>query len=98
MEVNIIENEGTATVKIEGRIDTSTAPALERKLGKIVKKINNVCLDFEKVEYITSAGLRVVLATSKQVSEKGKLTIVNSSPVVKEIFDMTGFSSVVDID
>lgn len=98
MEVTIIENEGLATVKIEGRIDTSTAPSLEKKLGKVTKKTSNICLDFEKVEYITSAGLRVVLATSKQVSQEGKLTIINTSPVIKEIFDMTGFSTVVDID
>lgn len=98
MEVDIKLEGQKATVLIEGRIDSSTAPELEKKICKIIKKVNDMVLDFEKVEYITSAGLRVILGASKVLSEKGKLLIINTSDVIKEIFDMTGFSSVVEID
>lgn len=98
MEVDIKLEGQKATVLIEGRIDSSTAPELEKKICKVIKKVNDMVLDFEKVEYITSAGLRVILGASKVLSEKGKLLIINTSDVIKEIFDMTGFSSVVEID
>lgn len=98
MEVDIKLEGQKATVLIEGRIDSSTAPELEKKISKVIKKVNDIVLDFEKVEYITSAGLRVILAASKALSEKGKLLIINTSDVIKEIFDMTGFSTVVEID
>lgn len=98
MEVDIKLEGQKATVLIEGRIDSSTAPELEKRICKVIKKVNDMVLDFEKVEYITSAGLRVILGASKVLSEKGKLLIINTSDVIKEIFDMTGFSSVVEID
>ena len=98
MEIEIVEKENKATLFIKGRIDTSTAPNLEKKINKLIKNINELILDFEKVEYITSAGLRVILAASKAMLAKGKFQILNSSPVIKEIFDMTGFSSIVEID
>lgn len=98
MEVNVKLEEQKAILTIEGRIDSSTAPELEKRISKIIKNVNDMVLDFEKVEYITSAGLRVILAASKSISEKGKLLIINTTNIIKEIFDMTGFSSVVDID
>lgn len=98
MKTEIIKEENRAVVLIEGRIDTQTAASFEKEIKKVLKKFDNICLDFKKVEYITSAGLRVVLAVSKELNGRGELKIINTSPIIKEIFDMTGFSEVVEID
>ncbi len=98
MKIEIIKEENSAKILIEGRIDTQTAGAFDKEIRKVMKKISNICLDFKNVEYITSAGLRVILAVSKELNGKGKLTIINTSSLIKEIFDMTGFSEVVEVD
>lgn len=98
MKIEIVKEENFAKILIEGRIDTQTAGTFDKEIRKVMKKINNICLDFKKVEYITSAGLRVILAVSKELNGKGKLTIINTSSLIKEIFDMTGFSEVVEVD
>lgn len=98
MKIEIVKEENFAKILIEGRIDIQTAGTFDKEIRKVMKKINNICLDFKKVEYITSAGLRVILAVSKELNGKGKLTIINTSSLIKEIFDMTGFSEVVEVD
>ena len=98
MKTKIEKNGSKVIVFVEGRVDTSTAPAFQRVLNKALKKANELVLDCKKMEYITSAGLRVVLSASKEISTRGKFTIVNASTVVKEVFDMTGFSSFVNIE
>lgn len=98
MKINVINENNLAKVVLEGRIDTGTAPTLDKEMKKVLKKFTNICFDFEKVEYITSAGLRVILAISKELNGIGKMTIINASSTVKEIFDMTGFSEVVEVE
>lgn len=99
MEIKINNENETTSLEISGSIDSSTSNQLETSINEIIDDAKNLILDFEQVDYISSAGLRVVLATMKKLKEKeGALKIVNASPVVKEVFEMTGFSSFIDIN
>ena len=82
-------------LKIEGRLDTITAPELEKNIKEVTS--NNLVLDIEKLEYISSAGLRVILGAHKQFVKVGSFKIVNTKPEIMEIFEMTGFADILDI-
>jgi len=91
------EVEGSKlTVYCEGRIDTMTAPQFEAELQNL-DGITEVVLDLKDLSYISSAGLRVLLQLSKNMANKGTVTIVNINDVVKEIFEITGFSDIFNI-
>jgi anti-anti-sigma factor len=86
-------------IGISGRIDTTTSPELQDEMMKSFQKGNHLILDFEEVEYISSAGLRVLLMGQKTVDAKdGYMKILHVNDVVKEVFDMTGFSSMLTIE
>ena len=86
------------TVALDGRIDTLTAPQLESELKPLLNGISELVLDFAQVAYISSAGLRVLLATQKAMhAASGSLTIVNAVPAVREVFDITGFSDILTL-
>ncbi len=90
---------GTAlTVKVEGRLDTSTSPKLEEELKGGVDGIDDLVFDFEKLEYISSAGLRVLLSMQKIMNRQGKMRIKNVNETVMEIFEITGFSDILTIE
>ena len=91
-----IEN-GKACVKLEGRLDTITAPELETALKDTFTSANELTLDFEKLEYISSAGLRALLSAHKVMARKGGLQIVGVNETIMEIFDVTGFSDILNI-
>ena len=84
------------TVKVEGRLDTSTAPSLEAELSDL-SAVNEMVFDFSGLEYVSSAGLRVILATQKTMSKKGGLTLVGVSDAVMEVFEITGFADILTI-
>jgi anti-sigma B factor antagonist len=88
----------TLTVSLEGRLDTTTAPQLEKELKEALDSADSLALDFEKLEYISSAGLRVLLAAQKVMSKKGGMTIRHVSDVIMEIFEVTGFSDILTIE
>lgn len=91
----------TLAVKVDGRLDTSTSPELERTLAKILysDRVDDVKFDFGDLEYISSSGLRVILATLKKVGSKGgKVYIENANDMVKSILSMTGFDTMLVID
>lgn len=91
------ELTGTAlTVAVSGRLDTMTAPALEQTLKASFGQITELTLDLQALDYISSAGLRVVLAAHKAM--KGKLVVKNVSQMVMEIFEVTGFSDILTIE
>ena len=94
-----IRNEGTSTIIApEGRIDTVTAPELEEALAKLPNGTASINFDFEKVEYISSAGLRILLVAQKKMKTSGgSMSISNVPPTVKEVFDITGFSDILTI-
>ncbi|MBR3991458.1 MAG: STAS domain-containing protein [Clostridia bacterium] len=87
-----------AEITAEGRLDTITAPELEGVIREIVPSVTELVLDFEKLDYISSAGLRVLLSTHKNMTGKGGLKIVNVSRPIMEIFEVTGFSEILTIE
>ena len=85
-------------IALEGRLDTSTAPALEEELKVSLDGINDLVLDFEKLEYISSAGLRVVLSAQKTMAKQGQMKLVNVNDEVMEVFEITGFVDILTIE
>ena len=89
---------GTAlTIELEGRLDTTTAPELEKELNAL-GNVNELTLDFGKLEYISSAGLRVLLSAHKAMSSKGGLKVTNVNEIVREVFEVTGFADILTIE
>jgi anti-sigma B factor antagonist len=83
---------------VEGRLDTLTAPELEAELGREMPGAETLTLDFSKLDYISSAGLRVLLAAHKAMSRKGGMKVTGVNEIVQEVFDVTGFSDVLTIE
>ena len=91
--------EGTKlTIAVEGRLDTSTAPELEKEIEGSLDGITEMVLDFEKLDYLSSAGLRVMLYTHKIMSERNGLKMIHVNDVVREVFDVTGLADVLTIE
>lgn len=91
-------NGNSLSVILEGRLDTTTAPQLEAQLQDALGSVTALKFDLGKLEYISSAGLRVLLASQKIMNKQGTMVISNASPEVKEIFDVTGFSDILTIE
>ena len=98
MEVNKTVNGNECVCKVNGRVDTTTAPQLEKELNDGIENIQQLILDLENVEYISSAGLRVLLATQKIMNKQGKMIVKNVNEMVMEIFEMTGFVDMLTIE
>ncbi len=90
-------NDKELVIKLSGRLDTTTAPQLEDELKKSLDGIEALSFDFTGLEYISSAGLRVLLSAQKQMNKQGKMVISNVSSDIMEIFDVTGFSDILTI-
>lgn len=86
------------TVAIVGRLDTTTAPELENEIKSSLEGVTELILDFEKLEYISSAGLRVILSAQKQMNKQGSMKVIKVSPDVNEILDVTGFVDILTIE
>ncbi len=90
---------GTAlTVAVEGRLDTVTAPELERELSNSLSGVTELTIDFARLDYISSAGLRALLAAFKIMRCQGSMRIANTNEIVKEVFEVTGFSNILPIE
>ena len=98
--LNITKNANGNVLKVilEGRLDTTTAPQLEAELGNSLSGVTDLKFDIEKLAYISSAGLRVLLSAQKTMNKQGSMVISNASAEVKEIFDVTGFSDILTIE
>ena len=83
---------------LEGRLDTTTAPQLGAELKGALDGVKELVLDFAKLEYISSAGLRVLLAAQKTMSKQGSMKLIHVSDLVKEIFEVTGFVDILTIE
>ena len=95
MTLETLKQEGKITVFVEGRVDTTTSPELGKALDDLVPETDELTLDMEKLIYISSAGLRVLLAAHKSMSKKGGfLQIKNITPEIMEIFEITGFNEI----
>ena len=97
MELKKELNGENLNIALEGRLDTATSPSLEAELKSSLAGVTALNFDFEKLEYISSAGLRVLLSAQKTMTAQGKMTLTNVRPEVKEIFDITGFSDFLTI-
>ena len=86
------------TVALEGRLDTATAPQLEEQLKAQIGNVTELVLDFEALEYISSAGLRVLLSAQKIMNRQGSMKIMHVNEVIREVFDVTGFSDILTIE
>lgn len=98
MTVTKTLEEKVLNVKVEGRLDTATAPALEEELAEVLEDADELVFDLEGLEYMSSAGLRILLATQKKMTLKGGMKVINVNDVIKEIFDITGFSDILTIE
>ena len=98
MNLNTTAEASKITVEVEGRVDTTTSATLANELDEVIPNAETIILDLEKLLYISSAGLRVLLSTHKAMSKKGgSLIVKNVCADVMEIFEITGFSSILDI-
>ena len=96
MEIIKSLNGDELTITIKGRLDTVTAPDLEKELN--LDDVKKLIVDLNELDYISSAGLRVILNTQKVMNKNGSMVIRNAKPEIMEIFDMTGFSSILTIE
>jgi anti-sigma B factor antagonist len=98
MTIEIKRNEKEITIEVAGRLDTITAPALEKSIGENIDGIKSLVLDFEGLEYISSAGLRVLLGSQKKIQKTGSMKLINVCEEVMEVFEMTGFADILTIE
>ena len=97
LTINKTVENGKAIITPEGRLDTVTAPEMDSAIKEILPGLTELTLDLEKLEYISSAGLRVLLTTQKAMNVQGKMSVINVNETVMEIFEVTGFSEILDI-
>ena len=98
MEI-IKKTEGsTLTVAVEGRLDTMTAPTFESELSSAMDGITLLVLDFGKLDYVSSAGLRVILSAQKVMNKQGEMVIKNVNEEIMSVFEITGFSDILTIE
>ena len=98
LNINKTIENGKALFALGGRLDTTTAPELEKALRDSLAGVSELTLDFAELEYISSAGLRVLLATKKALKNQGRMKIRNANETVMEIFEVTGFSDILTIE
>ena len=91
-------NGSALEIALEGRLDTMTAPELEKELNGALTGADSLVLDFSKLEYISSAGLRVLLSAHKAMSTKGGMKVTNVNEIVQEVFEVTGFADILNIE
>ena len=97
MKINATRNDSHLTLALEGRLDTSTAPQLEALLQKELSGTTELTLDFAALEYISSAGLRVLLMAQKAMNKQGSMCVCNVNETVGEVFEITGFVDILTI-
>jgi len=94
MTINKVKTDSELTLALEGRLDTTTAPQLEAELNSSLDGVMKLTFDFLQLEYISSAGLRVLLAAQKIMNKQGSMAIKNAGPDIMEVFEITGFSDI----
>jgi anti-sigma B factor antagonist len=98
MNINTVKNGNELTVTVEGRLDTMTAPELEKALNESLDGVEKLVLDMKALDYISSAGLRVLLSTHKRMAAQGEMVIRGANEIITEIFDITGFSEILNVE
>ncbi|MBQ3269784.1 MAG: STAS domain-containing protein [Clostridia bacterium] len=98
MTINKNKSGSTLTIALEGRLDTTTAPDLEKEIKVSLDGVTELVMDFTKLDYISSAGLRVLLSAHKAMSKQGAMKVTNVNEMVMEVFEVTGFSDILTIE
>ncbi|MCI8780936.1 MAG: STAS domain-containing protein [Lachnospiraceae bacterium] len=98
MTIEKLENGKELTMLLTGRLDTTTAPQLEGELKNGLDGVESLVLDFKELEYLSSAGLRILLAAQKTMNKQGKMVIRNVNEVIQEVFEVTGFADILTIE
>ena len=98
MTIEKTRNGNELTLALEGRLDTTTAPQLEAAFKESVEGVEKLIFDFATLEYLSSAGLRVLLAAQKVMNKQGEMIIKNVNETIKEIFEVTGFVDILTIE
>ena len=98
MTIEIKKEAKSLILKIAGRLDTTSAPEMEKAVKENISGVEKLIIDMEKLEYISSAGLRVLLSANKKMDEQGSMKIKNVSEAIMEVFEITGFADILDIE
>ena len=98
MTIEIKKNANELVLEITGRLDTTTAPSLDEILNENFDNLKSLILDFKGLEYISSAGLRVLLSAQKKMNKFGTMKVVNVDESVMEVFEITGFADILTIE
>ena len=98
MTIEIKRTAEVTTIEIIGRLDTTTAPELDKTINEVTADVKNLVLDFKGLEYISSAGLRVLLGAQKKMQKIGSMKLVNVREEVMEVFEITGFLDILTIE
>ncbi|MBR3741766.1 MAG: STAS domain-containing protein [Clostridia bacterium] len=98
MKINKNLNGTELVIALEGRLDTTTSPELEAELKTCLDSADSLIFDLEKLDYISSAGLRVLLSAQKIMSRKGGMKVIHVNEIVAEVFEVTGFADILTIE
>ena len=98
MTIHKQQDGSKLTIALEGRLDTVTSPELENELKQSLDGVTDLTLDFAKLDYISSAGFRVLLSTQKAINRQGSMKVVHVNEVVNEVFEVTGFTDILTIE
>ncbi len=98
MTIEIKKNADATVIELAGRLDTTTAPALDKTVNEDIGETKNLVLNFKGLEYISSAGLRVLLSAQKKMQKIGSMKVTNVCEAVMEVFEMTGFADILVIE
>ena len=98
MTIEVNKNGQEVVFVLAGRLDTTTAPALDTAIQENIQDIQMLIFDFQNIEYISSAGLRVLLSTQKKMNQQGAMKIKNVKEEVMDVFEMTGFADILTIE
>lgn len=98
MNINTEKSVDTVVIKLQGRLDTTTAPELEKAVNDEGDDFKKLVLDMQELSYISSAGLRVLLTAHKKMMKQGELKLINVTETVMDVFEMTGFSDILVIE
>lgn len=98
MQINKITDNDSLTIALKGRLDTLTAPQLDAEIQGKLDGVKSLIFDFKNLDYISSAGLRILLMAQKIMNKQGSMVVKNASSEIKEIFEVTGFCDILTIE
>ena len=98
MTIHKMQSGTAATLAPQGRLDTISSPELEKELASLLPGLTDLTLDFAALDYISSAGLRVLLSAQKQMNKQGKMRLLHVNATIREIFEVTGFTDILTLE